>query len=213
MEYNGINISSQGTTGSQGSAGILGAQGVSRFSGIHNALPNVSGAIISYQVVVTGFQQSNIPANRLYAIPFIPAKNTAYSGLAITVQTAGGSGLGRILVYSDLNGRPNSKLFESTDLSLNSTGIKTVTTSGTFLAGVTYWLCWYNSANTSTLSTVISTAPFGCLTVDYDESLIAQLGYYMDVTFGSAPNTFSTSPILFNGQSPNFSTMIYITIA
>ena len=53
----------------------------------------------------------------------------------------------RILVYSDLNGVPYSKLLESTDLNAGTTGEKTYTVSFTFTAGTTYWLGAYSNAN------------------------------------------------------------------
>lgn len=212
MNLNGINISSQGVQGATGMTGPSGAQQNAIFSGIHNALPYKSGDVISYQILATNFATGNIPADRLYAIPFIPVKDTRYSNLSIAVNSTTGTGFGRILVYDDLNDRPNSKLYESTDLDLSTAGIKIVNTSGTFLAGVTYWLCWYNSSNTAQVVINNTTTPQACLNVDYNSTLDTQLGYYMDVVFRGAPNRFSDSPILFNGSSPNFATIIYITL-
>ncbi len=51
----------------------------------------------------------------------------------------------RILVYSNLDGVPSSKLIESTSLDCSNSGIKTFNTSYTFNAGTTYWLGYYSN--------------------------------------------------------------------
>lgn len=72
---------------------------------------------------------------------FTPAYNLTVSELVMQVTTLLVGGLIKVLIYSDLNGVPNTKLFESATAATDTIGSKTITGfSFTFNAGTTYWI-------------------------------------------------------------------------
>jgi hypothetical protein len=74
-------------------------------------------------------------------IPIIPKTTFTASNFAINVVIASAGSLAKILIYSDLNGYPSSKLYESTNLDCSTTGLKTVTArSFVFDANTVYWI-------------------------------------------------------------------------
>jgi hypothetical protein len=125
-------------------------------------------------------------ANRLTAYPFIPAQNITTSNLYIFVNTLAVGALGRILIYSDLNGKPDQKLYESANLDCSTTGNKFATTTFNFVAGTTYWLCFHSSSTpTLTAQNIVSLIPIKVVS-----STSMANHYYAAPTFGSAPTTF-----------------------
>lgn len=195
-QVNGVLITgAQGITGSQGANGAQGAQGKNGIQGVSNILPfqtgkNISSAFLCSQSAVIG-----LSGNVIYATPFLPAFNANYNALSIFIALGAPSALGKILIYDDLNGVPNNLLFESSNIDASTTGKKTVNTSGTFLAGVTYYLCLWISVNAvqtrATLASSVSSIRLSTNT---------PLTYYRrTVTYGSAPNPFgAVQPVTSN---------------
>lgn len=186
----------QGTTGSQGAQGPIGATGAINFQGIHNNWRLGTANTLWITNNMTGGNMSNgaITANRMLFMCFVPAKNTVYSELWMNVTAGVAGALSRILIYDDLEGRPNRKLYESTNLDCSTTGRKVVTTSGTFLAGTPYWLCVHSSVGitatvmTSSFSYVMRYVPVG-------NSYQFVHSYSYNATFASAPDTLIFSQI------------------
>jgi len=132
------------------------------------------------------------PANLIILYPFIPANTLTVSSLQINVTSATASSLIRILVYSDLNGVPSSKLLESTSLDCSTTGAKTYTASLTFTAGTVYWLGYYANTFPSSLSAVpgVELTPISGLAGSFGA---ANITVTASTTFGSAPSTLGTA--------------------
>lgn len=125
---------------------VLGSGNLALPVGVHVLTKPVTGRL--YNVRTTGSPvntAASTVANTISLYPFIPANSLTISNLQITVSTGTVGGLIRLLVYSDLNGVPSSKLIESTSLDTTSAAIKTYTTSYTFTAGTTYWLGYYSN--------------------------------------------------------------------
>jgi hypothetical protein len=103
-------------------------------------LPQVSG--LKYSVALTGTAPSSTGyvSNLMILSPFIPANDLTISNVSIQVNTGVASALAKILVYADVNGRPNGLLIESVDLDCSTLGTKTYNTVYTFEAGKTYWM-------------------------------------------------------------------------
>jgi len=117
--------------------------------GVHILTKPVSGR--SYGVrtnATTANSSSSLSPNVISLYPFIPANSITISNLQLNVAGTAAANI-RILVYSDLNGVPSSKLIESTNLDASTSGVKTFTTSYTFTAGTVYWLGCYSSASVS----------------------------------------------------------------
>lgn len=152
---NGILITgAQGVVGSQGVQGPVGVQGIAGIQGVSNILRNPSGRNISSAYLSFPTSQIVLSANRIYAIPFLPAYNSSYSSLSIFVAIGQPSALCKILIYNDLNSSPNNLIYESANIDCSTSGRKIVNVSGTFLAGVTYWFCVWNGTPTPTLNAI-----------------------------------------------------------
>ena len=155
---------------------ILGSGDLVIGSGSHVLTKPISGRTygvrISSAVASANFTTA---ANTIYLSPFIPANTLTVSNFEINVTATAPLSNARILVYSDLNGVPSTKLLESTNLDCTTTGAKPFPTSYTFTAGTTYWLGIYsnvaviisglNSSQLIPISTSIFTGGFGILSV------------------------------------------------
>jgi len=81
---------------------------------------------------------------------FTPAYDLTISEILFQVTTLFVGGLLKAVIYSDNNGVPHTKLFESATVSTDTTGTKTLTgVSFTFTAGTTYWISMLSNNTTS----------------------------------------------------------------
>lgn len=135
------------TTGTSGAATLVGATlNIPQYSGggggLHFAVKPASNVYYTGQLVngSTGSNQTTA-ANRMTFIPIIPKVSFTASNFVINVLTAAAGSLTKVLIYSNLNGLPSGKLYESTGLDCSTTGTKTVTASNfVFNADTTYWV-------------------------------------------------------------------------
>jgi len=189
-DVNSINFTGTGITatnvGNDVTVDVPGAA-----SGVHVLTKPISGR--SYGVrtnATTANSSSSISANVIALYPFVPANTITISNLQLNVAGAVAANI-RILVYSDLNGVPSSKLIESTNLDPSTTGVKTFTTSYTFTAGTVYWIGTFASASVSVnvldaaQMTPISTNAFGT----------AYSSVFASATFPTAPSTLGTATL------------------
>jgi hypothetical protein len=171
-------------------SGNLEISGGGSNSGVNNLLGYFpSGLGISASIVSHSATALATVANNLLLNPFIPAKTIVSSSLNINVTIIGVGVIARILIYSDLNGLPNTKLYESSDLSLATLGIKTATTAFTFTAGTRYWL-GLNTSGIATLSYIPTTS---VLPIFYSNQNPVTMHRNSNVAVGSAPSTYSYS--------------------
>ena len=189
------------TTGTSGAATLVGSTlnipqysgGGSSLSGIHSFVKpepgRSTGALILPTITVTAST-----ASRLIVYPYIPAQSITCSSLYIVITTLIAGSNTRILIYSSLNGLPDTKLYESANLDSSTTGVKTAITTQTFNAGTTYWIGVHTSANQS--MSAISLA--GTLNISLSGAS-ASNAVYITPSFGSAPTTFGT-PTYFSGN-------------
>lgn len=173
-------LSSTGT----GTSWITNGSGL---KGIHSIIKLSSGQSTSASVSATGLASTFGSANRLTVYPYIPAQTITSASLYINVTNAVVSANAQILIYSDLNGKPDSRLYQSTTLDCSTTGAKTVTTAQTFVAGITYWIGVHFSSS-QTLSG-LNTA--GIINIGVNVAIPVN-SYYITPTFGAAPATFGT---------------------
>jgi hypothetical protein len=167
---------------------ISGGGGLQGIQNIYNNFPAANFGIDA-SLNATGLTNNGVSANSIIAYPFTPNKTITSSQLRMNVSTLG-AGLARILIYSDLNGLPNTKLFESTDINVSTTGVKTITTTQTFTAGTTYWLAYHTNIAHS-----ITGIAAGALISLFLSNIASTpvTAYFLTATFGSAPNTFTYS--------------------
>ena len=98
-----------------------------------------------YGIAMDGHATSNlttIGSGQLLLTAFTPAYDLQINAISfVTVQTAVAGGLLKLLIYSNANGQPNTKLFESATVSTDTSGNKLLTgLSFTFNANETYWI-------------------------------------------------------------------------
>jgi hypothetical protein len=178
----------QGPTGATGSQGIQGPTGSNGLNGVHNPVI-ISGG--TYNFSLGAIQKVTIlsVANRLDLMPFIPIKTFTTASLSIEVTSLVAGSNTRILIYSDNNGVPGTKIVESTDLSTATLGIRTFSTTQTLSAGVCYWI----GVHTSSTATLRAIPLSGCLNIGTPAAAGATIFnmYRVSVTYGSAPTTYS----------------------
>lgn len=156
--------------------------------GIHLQRTVPSGGYGNLFIVFSSFTGSTASANRLYLYPFIPSKNITIQSLTISVSTLFAGGLAKILIYSDVSGAPTTKLYESADLDCSTTGVKTATTSPTFIAGATYWIGFIANNSTNVFSFYGQSAVLGFGTSNFSTATHA----FLNTTFASIPNTLTS---------------------
>jgi len=176
-----------------------------KLSGVHAIIPLVSGEAISSLVSGTAITGVNTLLNRLQTVPFIPNQSFTSANLYINISTFVVGANARILIYSNLDGKPDQKLYESANLDCSTNGIKTATTSFNFIAGETYWLTTHFSASAIIVSGHNTSSLM--LIKNYGANLNAT-SYLLTATFGSAPTTFGTGTPVGN-TTPG----VYITVA
>lgn len=185
------------TTGTSGAATLVGSTlnipqygggGASGLKGVHTLLP-LSFNQSTSAIITTPANLSNVglTANRLVLYPFIPANSFTAETMFINCTTLLSGANARILIYSDLNGSPNSKLMESTDLSLSTTGQKSYVSFFDFVAGTTYWL----GVHASTGGSVTHMAASSIMPI-YNFGINVYVNYFVNVALGSAPATITS---------------------
>jgi hypothetical protein len=196
------------TTGTSGAATLTGATlnipqysggGGGGASGIHGYML-MSGTTTYSQLTHVGFTSVNSVTNRMTTYPFIPAKTFTCSSLYMHVLTATAvspTNVCRILIYSNLNDLPNTKLYESANLPLSTTGQKTAITSFVFTAGTTYWLTLHTGVNTAIYGLTAS-AMLPLKTTGIAPTNLA----FSNVDIASSPTTFPTAS--FSNANPPF---------
>jgi hypothetical protein len=186
------------TTGTSGASTLVGStlnipqySGGGGLSGIHNVNGyfDLTSQGISAQLTGSSTSSVAIGANQMYAYPFIPNNTITSVSLKINVVTLGAGVNCRILIYSSVAGVPTTKVYESANLDCSTLGVKTATTSFTFTAGTTYWLC-LQSSGVASLSGIQPTALIPLAMVASPASA-PTVAYINTSTFGSAPTTFA----------------------
>ena len=193
MQLNNVDIQAQLISGTNiktiNGNNILGSSNltvIDGLPGVHALLKLITGDVVSCQINAGTSNGVASQPNRLTALPFIPAQTFTSSNLYINARgtPVAGSRV-KILIYSDVNGLPTTKLYESTDLDTSTIGIKTVTTSFTFNAGETYWLTLWSNLNPN-LTACSSTSLIPIKTT----GVSPVTGYTGVATYGTAPTTF-----------------------
>jgi hypothetical protein len=165
--------------------------------GINAVIPLGSGN--AYSNITIGDSNAILTpvANRIALMPFIPNTTFTTSNLYFNVFSAVANTNSRILIYSHSNttGLPDNKLFESTDISVETTGVKTLLTTQTFTAGVVYWLGFYSNGASTYYGSIAGTQNI----IGFDSTINNWNSIVRNVTYGSAPLSWGTTHIKFGG--------------
>jgi len=168
--------------------GATGATGSNGLNGVHNPII-ISGERYTLSLGAAAKSTLLSVANRLDLMPYIPIVTHTSTGLSIDCSSAIAGSNARILVYSNNNGQPGTKIVESTNLSTAAIGIKTFSTSQTFTAGEIYWIGVHTSS-TQTLRAV-PVANMLNIGTPTTQSTTHFTMYRVTVAYGSAPTTYS----------------------
>lgn len=186
-------FSSNGSGGGGGSTSGKGIHALGVTSGIR-----LSGNIL-YPTLTTLL--NNKTAMLVY--PFYPANNFTISRFRFEVTTAVASSTANVVMYDDLNGLPNNKIYESSAISTATTGLKTIIVNYVFTKGTTYYIGVYSGS-----SVVISALP---LQSTYSLGFSDSLGDFFNGYSGNAnlgiPNPFGTAT-QYSGQIPYVSMLV-----
>jgi methylglyoxal synthase len=186
------------TTGTSGAATLVGdTLNIPQYSGgggggdgIHGAMIRSGGATTYIVNSLSSYTATSTTNLRLSAVPFIPIKTFTTASFYINVGTSQVAAIARILIYSELNGLPDQKLYESANLDLSSTGIKTATTSFTFTAGTTYFVCTHTQGTAGvTHIPVTSLMPISIGGISTPTTFFSST---VSWSIGSAPTTFGS---------------------
>lgn len=175
-------LSSNGTAG-----GVRWATPTTGLVGIHGLGQIKSGSTITLAVNATALASVTTVASTLSVSPFIPTKSFTNVSFSINVTTLLAGGNARVLIYSDTDGEPGTKLFESSNMSTASTGVKTVSETFAFVAGTTYWIGLHVNG-VITFTALASASMMVCKTITPLNSNRALIS----AALGSAPATFGT---------------------
>lgn len=178
------NLSKNNSNGG-GSSDVVGLQGAQIQFNNNGNQPTFG---FNAQLVAANSGTGIPTSGRLDVYPVTPNKTLTNVSLTINVSTLGLGALARLVVYSDVNSFPNTKLYESTNIDCSTTGNKTVLTGLTFTAGNTYWLGFYSngiaSFRTITASSMLPLFASSLTTASIAWSRI-------NTTLGTAPTTFN----------------------
>lgn len=151
-----------------------------------------------YSLALTSgnLNQAAVQANVLQLLCFTPAYDLTINTLILQITTAFVGGLAKVAIYSDLDGVPHTKLFESVDVSTDTTGSKTITGfSFTFTAGTTYWIS--TIANSASIGFRTMNALLLMTAVPFASSQITQVYtcWTIAITYASLPTTLTTPTV------------------
>lgn len=184
----GTNIKTINGSSVLGSGDLVISGGGSGLLGVHSILPLLTNNVTNLSVNISAATTAASSTNRITLMPYIPAQTFTTLNLMIQVTTLVAGANARILIYSDVNGIPTTKLYESANLDCSTVGVKTATTSFTFNAGTRYWLATHTSATITLSSLPLS----GVMPVV--ASITNPLsGYILTAAFGSAPLTIPST--------------------
>lgn len=154
------------TTGTSGAATLVGSTlNIPQYSGGNRLATHILAKPKSGFYYGTG-QHANLNVaatnnNTFIFSAFTPAYDLTISEILFQVTTLFVGGLLKAVIYSDNNGVPHTKLFESATVATDTTGTKTlIGVSFTFTAGTTYWISMLSNNSTSQVRALPTTSTF-----------------------------------------------------
>ena len=148
---------------------------------------------------------TTIGSGQLLLSAFTPGYDLDINAISfVQVSTALAGGLLKVVIYSDANGQPNTKLFESATVSADTTGNKLLTgLSFTFNANETYWISTVSNGNIG-LRAYNNNQDVLFPIIAHTQSTQAYSAYYFPSNFSSLPTTMPnlTSSNFTNNRIP-----------
>lgn len=132
----------------------LGVSATGVVYGQHSIVHLSGGQTTSANVHATLPQSLITTANLVYTAPYIPNQNVDITSCNIICTTASVGGLARIMIFSDNLGVPGTLLYNSTDLNIATTGLKSYSQKFSFVKGTSYWLAVQTNSSTAILNSL-----------------------------------------------------------
>jgi hypothetical protein len=193
------------TTGTSGASTLVGdTLNIPQYSGgggIHALVKPISARRIS-NALTSSTSGNNFTLARLSLYPFFPANTFTISEILMSCNILAAGSLCRLLIYSDNNGFPDAKLYESADLNLSTTGFKIATTTFTFNAGTTYWLGFHGGGVTANVVCNALTSVYQMAQTGASPS--GANGYNVSAVLGSAPANIIPATATLNTATPQW---------
>lgn len=138
---------------------------------------------------------TNNYAGRIMLAPFIPAQDIRVTGIQTEVFGSVAGTNARLLIYSDLNGIPDTLIIQSIDLSCAIGGVKQFNVSFTMTKGTVYWV-GVQMSGTQTLRMIplASMIPIGMNNAS--TNLVYNYFYSTAYVYGSAPTALRPTDLL-----------------
>lgn len=166
--------------------------------------PPISGLYYMTTACMSFADGHNLYTNELTFNPFRPMNNFNVNQFNIEVTLAQAGQSARVVIYSDLNGKPSAKLYESANIDISTTGYKTVTMSYNFTAGTLYWVGIQANGNGGRLRAVSNANSMLAWSVAATSASAYATLIYTSLTFGSLPATIPPATAIYQGSSGPF---------
>jgi hypothetical protein len=214
MKINGAEVQSELVSGTNiqtlNNASMLTSGNINIQQGYHGVLtPPVGAQITNVLGSFSATAQTNSQTNRITLVPFIFDNTITISAMSFVVNTGRAGQNMRVLMYSNNINKPNVKILESGNIAVDTSGVKTYTTTYTFNAGDIYWIGLHQSGLNTSLRGP-STGNAINLNLFSIDSGISYISYVTaSYTFGSAPAIMNTSNLTLS----NLALYMYLTIS
>lgn len=207
----GINVAqviSISTIGSSGPATLIGnTLNIPQYGGGGGTtliVPPVSGLWYMTTSCMNFADGHNLWLNELTFHPFKPMNTLVTNQFNIEVTGLAASQSARVVIYSDLNGKPSSKLYESANIDISTTGFKTVNLNFTFNAGTLYWVGIQANGNNARVRATLNTNSMLAYSVASTSANAYATLIYTSLTFGSLPATIPPATLIYQGSAGPF---------
>lgn len=145
-----------------------------------------------YYSIAQGFSSNitTIGSGQLLLTAFTPGYDFQINAIAFAqITSALAGGLIKVVIYSNSNGQPNTKLFESATVAVDTTGMKILTgLSFTFNANETYWISTVSNGNVGIRALNTPNDPL-LPVIANSQSTQAYQAFYFASNFSSLPTT------------------------
>lgn len=170
-------------------------------SGIHSMfLPGSSWAVETSNTLTGGTVGTyTTQANQMVYVPYIPNNNITSTTIAFNCTNATATSKAKLYIYSH-NGinQPDARLYESAEIDLSTSGMKTISVSFNFVKGTIYWFGIFSNVFNSQITG--HTTAQGVLHIGWIGTSPVLAWVQVSLTYPNSPAT--ASPNSFGTTAP-----------
>jgi len=132
-----------------------------------------------------------LTANRLYAAPFVVARDMTFDRISVYVSTQAAGKVARCGLYENgTNNAPGALVVDGGEISVATTGQKTATISESVTKGL-YWIGIVSDGTPTVRASSQSSAAVTAVLTSSD-GYDFEIGWYVAHTYGALPDPFGT---------------------